>query len=72
MKSVRAIKLGFLPGPTIHRVREGQVVQVPDNFVADWFVELDDPKAAKKEEEPRPTTLSQVAKARVRGPVDLA
>lgn len=71
MKSVRAVKLGFLPGPTIHRVREGQVVQVPDDFVADWFVDIDDPKAAKKEDA-KTTTLSQIAKAKVKGPVDLA
>lgn len=77
MKTVQAVKLGFLPGANVHRVRPGQVVNVPDDFEADWFVVLKSSeevdKATKpKDDRPKPTTLSQIAKSKVQGPTDLA
>lgn len=76
MKTVQAVKLGFLPGPSVQRVRPGQVVTVPSDFEADWFVVLTTEEAvaeAKKPkiERPKPTTLSQLARSKVQGPTDL-
>lgn len=69
MKTVRAVKLGFLPGPAIHRVRPGQVVEVPDDYEADWFVPVGAVQAAPKRRQ-QPVSLSEVAKAQAKGPTD--
>lgn len=69
MKRIRATKLGFLPGPTLHRVRVGQVVEVDDDFAGDWFevISSDKPQRAKA---PEQVALSQIAKQKVKGPTD--
>lgn len=53
------------------RIRPGTVLEVPDDTKpADWFEPV---KAAKpqKLERPKPTTMSEVAKAQTKGPLDI-
>lgn len=69
MKRIRATKLGFLPGATFHRVRVGQVVEVPDDFQGDWFEVISSDKP-QKAQAPEPVAMSQIAKQKVKGPTD--
>lgn len=75
-KEVVALAMGFFDGK---RRREGETFLVPDSTTARWFAEVEGPahkaqkskeakEKAKAKEEPR--TLSELARAPAKAPVD--
>ena len=73
MKRVIAKSLGFMPGSAFQRVRPGQVVEVPDDFEANWFEVLDKPvedRPVKVKRQP-PVALSEIGRQKVNGPLDI-
>lgn len=72
MKKVVATSMGFYNGT---RVRAGTELEVPDDFKGSWVAAVGSPAAAPAKAKParsEPKTLSEMAKAAVKAPSDIA